>query len=128
MPTYLTTELVISMSKVRVLAPDQSFQWLRWSLGKIVSRRNVSNLPDHGERRELKSGDISLDGGVHGDHWAKGSWESTVDGRPHPDAQICMMNARCIALIAQDRANWAPAGDNFFIDMDLSPGNLPPGQ
>jgi len=39
-----------------------------------------------------------------------------------------MMNAPSIALIAQDRAKRAPAGDNFFIDMDLSPGNLPPGQ
>ena len=38
------------------------------------------------------------------------------------------MNARCIALVAQERSNWAPAGDNLFIDMDLTPGNLPPGQ
>ncbi len=84
--------------------------------------------PAHGERRELESSEISLDRGVHGDHWAEGCWMSTEDGRPHPDVQICIMNARCIALIAQDRANWAPAGDNLFIDMDLSPGNLPPGQ
>ena len=38
------------------------------------------------------------------------------------------MNARCIALIAQERQNWPPAGDNLFIDMDLTPGNMPPGQ
>ena len=37
------------------------------------------------------------------------------------------MNARCIALIAQERGNWAPAGDNLFIDLDLSPANTPPG-
>src|SRR5262245_4689822 len=37
------------------------------------------------------------------------------------------MNARCIALIAQERQNWAPAGDNLFIDMDLTPDNVPPG-
>ena len=39
-----------------------------------------------------------------------------------------MMNARCIDLIAQERSDWAPAGDNLFIDMDLSPANMPPGQ
>ncbi len=50
-----------------------------------------------------------------------------ADGSPHPDAQICIMNARCIALIAQDRGNWAPAGDNLFIDLDLTPTNTPPG-
>jgi len=41
--------------------------------------------------------------------------------------QICLMSARCIELIAQDRANWQLAGDNLFIDMDLTPDNLPPG-
>jgi MOSC domain-containing protein YiiM len=84
--------------------------------------------PARGERQELESCDVSLEGGVHGDHWAKGCWKSTEDGQPHPDVQICIMNARCIALIAQERANWAPAGDNLYIDMDLSPENLPIGQ
>jgi MOSC domain-containing protein YiiM len=52
---------------------------------------------------------------------------STEDGKPHPDVQICIMNARCIALIAEERDRWALAGDNLFIDIDLSPANLPPG-
>ena len=38
------------------------------------------------------------------------------------------MNARCIDLIAGERSNWPPAGDNLFVDMDLRPANLPPGQ
>jgi MOSC domain-containing protein YiiM len=37
------------------------------------------------------------------------------------------MNARCIALIAGDRDQWAIAGDNLFVDFDLSKDNLPPG-
>ena len=90
--------------------------------------RGIVIRPDEGQRRELESCDISLAGGVQGDHWAKGCWKSTEDGRPHPDVQVCIMNARCIALIAQERGNWAPAGDNLFIDMDLSPANTPPGQ
>lgn len=84
--------------------------------------------PDHGVREELQSCEISLADGTHGDHWAKGCWLSTDDGAPHPDVQICIMNARCIAHIAQTRERWALAGDNLFIDMDLSPENLPPGQ
>ena len=70
---------------------------------------------------------MSLALGLHGDHWAKGCWKRTEDGLPHPDVQVCIMNARCIALIAQERGNWAPAGDNLFIDLDLSPDNTPPG-
>jgi MOSC domain-containing protein YiiM len=83
--------------------------------------------PAHGERLDLESALISLAGGVEGDHWAKGCWRSLPDGRPDPDVQICIMSARCIGLIAQQRSNWPPAGDNLFIDMDLSPGNMPPG-
>lgn len=84
--------------------------------------------PGPGERRQLDSCEISLRGGAEGDEWARGCWKSTDDGRPHPDVQICIMNARCIALIAGERANWPPAGDNLFIDMDLTPANLPAGQ
>ena len=38
------------------------------------------------------------------------------------------MNARCIAHIAGTRARWALAGDNLFVDFDIRPENLPPGQ
>ncbi|MEE8530830.1 MAG: MOSC domain-containing protein, partial [Hyphomicrobium sp.] len=50
------------------------------------------------------------------------------DGDPHPDVQICIMNARCIAHIAGARARWALAGDNLFVDLDIRPENLPAGQ
>jgi MOSC domain-containing protein YiiM len=89
--------------------------------------RAIVVRPEKGERRDVETSEISLAGGVHGDHWAKGCWKETDDGKPHPDVQICMMNARCIELIAQERDNWPPAGDNFFIDMDLTPSNMPPG-
>jgi MOSC domain-containing protein YiiM len=84
--------------------------------------------PAKGERLEPESVAISSAGGLEGDHWAKGCWKSLEDGSPDPDVQICIMNAPCIAQVAQERSNWAPAGDNLFIDMDLTPGNLPPGQ
>ena len=90
--------------------------------------RGIVIRPGPGERRDADSCEISLAGGVHGDHWAKGCWKSTAAGLPHPDVQICIMNARCIAVIAQERENWLPAGDNFFTDMDLTPDNMPPGQ
>ena len=84
--------------------------------------------PATDQRTAVSSCEVSLDGGVHGDHWAKGCWKTTDDGKPHPDVQICIMNARCIELIAGDPSHWPPAGDNLFIDMDLTPANLPPGQ
>lgn len=84
--------------------------------------------PAKGLREDVQSCEISFEGGVHGDHWSKGCWLSTEDGKPHPDVQICIMNARCIALIAKSRDRWPLAGDNLFVDLDLRPENLPAGQ
>ena len=84
--------------------------------------------PAHNERKPVNSAELSADNGVKGDHWAKGCWKSLPDGDPHPDVQICIMSARVIRLLAGDKANWPPAGDQLFIDLDLSKANLVPGQ
>lgn len=84
--------------------------------------------PAHGERRELERCEMSRALGMHGDHWSRGCWKSTPEGLPDPDVQICLMNARCLALIAGGRDRWALAGDNLIVDLDLSPDNLAPGQ
>ena len=78
-------------------------------------------------RRSLRHCELSAERGVHGDNWAEGCWMSLPDGRPHPDVQVTLMNARTIALIAQEEARWRLAGDNLYVDLDLSGTNLPPG-
>jgi MOSC domain-containing protein YiiM len=83
--------------------------------------------PETDARVSLQRCEVSPDGGVHGDNWAKGCWMSLPDGRPHPDVQVAIMNARTIALIAKEEARWPLAGDNLLVDLDLSEGNLPPG-
>jgi MOSC domain-containing protein YiiM len=49
------------------------------------------------------------------------------DGVVHPDKQLNIMNARVIALVAQEQPRWQLAGDQLFIDLDLSADNVPPG-
>jgi MOSC domain-containing protein YiiM len=83
--------------------------------------------PETNARLSLQRCEISPELGVHGDNWAKGCWMTLPDGRPHPDVQVAIMNARTIALIAQEEARWALAGDNLYLDLDLSTANLPPG-
>jgi MOSC domain-containing protein YiiM len=83
--------------------------------------------PETEARVSLPQCELSPEGGVHGDNWARGCWMSLPDGRPHPDVQVTIMNARTIALIARDEARWPLAGDNLFADLDLSAENLPPG-
>jgi MOSC domain-containing protein YiiM len=93
----------------------------RGTLQAIVIR------PETDARIVLPQCELSPEGGVHGDNWAKGCWMSLPDGRPHPDVQVAIMNARTIALIAQDQARWQLAGDNLIVDLDLSADNLPAG-
>jgi MOSC domain-containing protein YiiM len=41
--------------------------------------------------------------------------------------QLNVMNARAVALIARQEGRWALAGDQLYVDLDLSRDNLPPG-
>ena len=83
--------------------------------------------PAANERVLPQSCEVTAENGVVGDHWKQGSGYALDDGSGDPDAQICMMMSGCIRAIAGDVENWAPAGDNLFLDMDLTPANMPPG-
>lgn len=83
--------------------------------------------PQSGQRVVLERGSLSLAGGLSGDRWQVDSWRKFPDGTPDPAVQITLMNARCIALVAGDRDYWPLAGDNLFVDLDLSRKNLPLG-
>jgi MOSC domain-containing protein YiiM len=83
--------------------------------------------PASNERISLQHVEISPEGGVHGDRWSQKCWKTLPDGRPHPDVQVTLMNARMTDLIAGDDSRWALAGDNFYVDLDLSHDNLKPG-
>lgn len=91
------------------------------TLDMIISR------PRHGVRTQPRTVEVTAKDGVAGDHWAKGCWSSLPDGSPNPDVQICMMMSGVIGAIAGARENWPAAGDNLFLDMDLTPANMPPG-
>jgi hypothetical protein len=84
--------------------------------------------PKENERLVLETCEVSAKSGVHGDWWAEKCWKTLPDGSPHPEVQVTMMNSRCIALLAQEKSCWPLAGDQLFVDMDLSSENLPPGQ
>jgi hypothetical protein len=89
---------------------------------KMIVRR-----PDLGVREELDTGDLDVVDGLVGDTWRKRSSRRTADGSPHPDMQLNLMNTRVVALVAQDPSRWALAGDQLFVDLDLSEVNLPAG-
>ena len=108
-------ELEAGLGEVRQSPKDQGL------LAMIVRR------PQVGEREVLAAGELDREVGLVGDTWKIRSSSRTADGSPHPDMQLNIMNARAIALVAQEEARWPLAGDQLFIDLDLSAENLPPG-
>ena len=84
--------------------------------------------PAADEREILETAELSVERGLVGDNWLTRGSKHTADGSAKPDAQITIMNARAAALMAQEEARWPLAGDQLFIDMDLSDENLPAGQ
>jgi hypothetical protein len=89
---------------------------------KMIVRR-----PEVDGREVLDVGELDLVEGLVGDNWRTRGSSMTPDGSAHPDTQLNIMNSRVIALLAQDKERWQLAGDQFYVDLDLSAENLPPG-
>lgn len=90
-------------------------------LKMIVSR------PDVDLRAELNTGMLSKKEGLIGDSWKNRSSRHTPDNSPFVDVQLTLMNSRVIDALTADKKRWALAGDQLFVDLDLSEENLPPG-
>jgi hypothetical protein len=87
----------------------------------------IVRRPRVGEREELQEGKLDVADGLVGDTWSTRGSSRSKDGLAHPDMQLNVMNSRVIALVAQERERWHLAGDQLFVDLDLSGENLPPG-
>ncbi len=113
---HLTTgELESGLDEIRQSPKDNGIL-------KLIVRR-----PKENEREVLEVGELDLIDGLVGDNWKTRGSSSTKDGAAHPEKQLNIMNARAAALVAQDENRWKLAGDQLFIDLDLSDENLPPG-
>lgn len=89
---------------------------------KMIVRR-----PGVDERETLSEGELSLEVGLVGDTWKDRYSRRTPDGSANLDAQVTVMNSRAVALLAQSEERWSLAGDQFYVDLELSDDNLPAG-
>ena len=110
-----TAELEAGLDAVRQSPKDEGV------IALIVRRPQVD------AREVLEEGELDLVEGLVGDTWKVRASNRTPEGSPHPDMQLNVMNARVIALVAREKDRWPLAGDQLFIDMDVSQENLPPG-
>ncbi len=87
----------------------------------------IVRRPATDEREVLDVGELDPEVGLVGDTWIARGSRRTDDGSAHPDMQLNVMNARAIAALAPDRERWALAGDQLYLDLDISHDNLPAG-
>jgi hypothetical protein len=79
------------------------------------------------EARELvEEAELDLEEGLVGDCWRS---RGTSRGAADPDAQLTLMSSRVARLVAggDEHARWALAGDQLYVDLDLSESALPAG-
>ena len=91
------------------------------TLELIVRRPQVS------KREVIGDGLLDSGCGLVGDNWLDRGSSRTHDGKSHPEMQLNIMNYRFAELVAGHRERVALAGDQLFVDLDLSGENLPPG-
>ncbi len=108
-------DLEAGLNEIRNSPKDQSV------LDLIVSR------PEEDAREVMELADLNVEVGLVGDTWQDRPSIRSGDGKAHPDMQITMMNSRVATQVAQTKDRWPLAGDQLFVDLDLSKANVPPG-
>jgi hypothetical protein len=89
---------------------------------ELIVRRPAEN-----EREVLDEGTLDLELGLVGDVWHSRGSSRTPDRSANPLTQLTLMNARTADLVTGTRERWPLAGDQLYVDLDLSIENLPAG-
>ena len=110
-----TAELEAGLDHIRQAPADGG------SLMMIVRR------PETDVREVVSEAQLDLADGLVGDNWKARGSSRMKDGSAHPEMQLNIMNSRVIELLCPDEARRPLAGDQLYIDIDLSDDNLPAG-
>ena len=113
--SYATTEQI-----------EKGFATVRESPRDEGSVKLIVRRPRENEREVIAEAQLDPLEGLLGDNWKSRGSTRTTDGRAHPEMQLNIANARMIGLLASpDR--WPLAGDQLYLDFDLTAENLPAG-
>lgn len=87
----------------------------------------IARRPAVDEREVLTEAWLDDRDGLEGDTWRVRDSRHMPHGGPNPESQLTVMNARAAAAIAGERERWPLAGDQLYVDFDISRTNVPPG-
>lgn len=118
---------MLNVSHVSLAKLEAGMESIRRSPEDNGVLRMIVRRPRVDEREVLTEGELNLEEGLVGDTWKQRYSRHTPDGSANINAQIAIMNARVVELLAQSKERWSLAGDQLYVDLDLSEDNLPPG-
>jgi MOSC domain-containing protein YiiM len=87
----------------------------------------IVRRPSENEREVLVEATLDHSEGLVGDSWRLRGSSSSADGGPDAERQLTVMNARAAGLFAGRADRRQLSGDQLYLDIDLSEGNLPAG-
>jgi hypothetical protein len=100
---------------------------LRRAPSDVGTVRLVVRRPDLGVREILEEGTFDTVDGLLGDSWySRATSRAIAEGR-HLEAQVNVMSARMVALLTEVTQEQSYAGDQLYVDLDISVDNLPTG-
>ncbi len=103
------------------------FDVLRESPTEVGILTLVVRRPANGRRDLLEEGVLDETEGLVGDNWLTRATSRAIAAGRHLDAQLTVMSARMVGLLSDDPREQALAGDQLYVDLDLSHENLPAG-
>ncbi|HVF25526.1 MAG TPA: MOSC domain-containing protein [Anaerolineales bacterium] len=119
--------MIKDIKQLTMLELEEGMEYIRQSPRDEGVLKMIVRRPYVDEREIVDECELDLEQGLAGDNWKDRGSSHTADGSANINAQLTIMNARVIALLAQDEGRWSLAGDQLYIDMDLSEDNIPQG-
>jgi len=106
---------------------EAALDHVRQAPSELGSVALLVRRPDVDVREVLAEARLDTTCGLAGDTWERRPTRTGPDGGPDPECQLTVMNVRFAALVARDPERIPLAGDQIYVDFDLSVANLPPG-
>jgi MOSC domain-containing protein YiiM len=125
--TSSTRQNIDMLQHVELAGLEDSLDHIREAPSDAGTVVLIARRPAEDEREVLAEAHLDIHDGLAGDTWRARGSRHTPDGGPDQEAQLTVMNARAAAAIAGERERWALAGDQLYVDLDISRMNLPPG-
>jgi MOSC domain-containing protein YiiM len=115
LPHRTTSELTAHLDELRSAPAD------------VGTVHLVVRRPERFARELVDEGVLDTADGLVGDNWYSRATSHAIAAGRHLDAQITVMSARMVGLLTDDPEGQAAAGDQLYVDLDISVTNLPAG-